>query len=278
MARNPLTLLREVKRRLSPPPPEPEPPEEPDEPRGPLHRLHSIDMDILGLSRGERILDVGCGTGRHVVEAARSKCFFVGVDFNRGELQTLRAIIYHQSIEGKMRGRGSPVQADGAVLPFRDAVFDRVMATEVFEHVPDEHMMMRELARVLRPGGTIAVSVPDMRSEVIVWGIALSHRQRPGEHVRIFRHQQMVDLLQENGLKVYTRRYRQSMESLFWILALTSKKGTIRRKTAVALRRFLDRHTNANSRRLNQVENIGNYIIPKSAVFYARKPARGGSR
>ena len=58
------------------------------------------------------------------------------------------------------RGGGRAVQGSGTALPFRDESFDAVLAFEILEHVEDDQHVIDEMARVLRPGGLVAVSVP----------------------------------------------------------------------------------------------------------------------
>jgi len=243
--------------------------------RDTLPRLNTVDLDLLGLRLGDRVLDVGCGTGRHVIEALRRDCYAVGVDCDRRELGRLQFYGYCLAAEGGMRGGGAAVLGDGARLPFRDGAFDRVICTEVLEHVPDDHLLVRELARLLRPGGTIAVSVPDLRAEAVVWGLARIQKRRPGEHLRIYRHRQLADLLRENGFSVYARRYRHSLESPYWFLSMGSNERSARRALSSGWREFVDGRASEGSRFMAWVEEAANHIVPKSAVFYARKPERG---
>ena len=69
------------------------------------------------------------------------------------------------------RARGTPSTATRSALPFADGAFDRVIAAEVLEHVPDDAAAMAELARVLRPGGTLAVTVPRWFPEQVCWAL-----------------------------------------------------------------------------------------------------------
>ena len=87
-------------------------------------------------------------------------------------------------VRGDGRGRPSrrrrrctgAVNGDALRLPFTDGAFDRVIAAEVLEHIPDDAGAMAELARVLRPGGTIAVTVPAWLPEKVCWA---AHRRVP---------------------------------------------------------------------------------------------------
>ena len=79
------------------------------------------------------------------------------------------------------------VQGDALALPFADGTFDRVIASEVLEHIPNDVGAMRELARVLKPGGAMAVTVPRCGPEAINWALSDEYHDTPGGHVRIYR-------------------------------------------------------------------------------------------
>ena len=83
--------------------------------------------------------------------------------------------------------RCGAVQGDALHLPFADGTFDRVIASEVLEHIPDDVAAMTELARVLRPGGTMAVTVPRCGPEFVNWALSDEYHDVPGGHVRIYR-------------------------------------------------------------------------------------------
>jgi SAM-dependent methyltransferase len=241
---------------------------------GATSRLDTIDFDLLRLRDGDRLLDVGCGTGRHVINACRRRCVVIGLDRDNWELQALKFLGFCLGMEGKLLARAGVAQGDALHLPFADACFDRLICTEVFEHVPDDGALLSEVARVLRPGGTIAVSVPDAYSERLVWRVAAARRVSPGEHVRIYRRGQMERLLRSHGFEVYARRFRHSLETPYWLLWLGAPDGGVRRRLSAAWRDFLDERSAEGSHLLTRIEGAGNRILPKSAVFYARKSAR----
>ncbi len=238
---------------------------------GAMSRLDTVDLDLLGLRAGDRLLDVGCGTGRHVVRACQKECLVVGVDRDVDELMALKFFAYCLACEGMLRARANAVVGDGTRLPLADESVDRIICTEVFEHVPDDRALLTELSRVLRPGGTIAVSVPDGRSEWLVWSVASLQRTPAGEHVRRYRRGEMARLLRENGFEVYAQRFRHSLETPYWLLRLGAGEGGARRSASAAWKGFLDARSAGGSRMLARLESAGNLFLPKSAVLYARK-------
>jgi demethylmenaquinone methyltransferase/2-methoxy-6-polyprenyl-1,4-benzoquinol methylase len=97
---------------------------------------------------GDRVLDVATGTGAVALELVRAKgCAVVGVDISAGMLA-----------EARRRTNGSVelVEAGAEALPFADAEFDALTFTYLLRYVDDPASTLRELARVVRPGGTVA--------------------------------------------------------------------------------------------------------------------------
>jgi ubiquinone/menaquinone biosynthesis C-methylase UbiE len=114
-------------------------------------------IDALVQRRPARVLDVGCGRGfyLHVLTQLDFVSEIRGVDVNEGYLQLAR------------RATADPrVRVERAViedLPFPDDYFDFVICSEVLEHLPNPQAGLGEIRRVLRPGGALAVSVPDRK-------------------------------------------------------------------------------------------------------------------
>jgi SAM-dependent methyltransferase len=105
------------------------------------------------LAPGRRVLDAGCGTGYGAAILARAGAeHVVGVDVAAAIVEAARA---HES------PRVTFVHADIARLPHPDSSFDLVTCFEVIEHVQDPSAVLGELARVLEPGGVLAISSPN---------------------------------------------------------------------------------------------------------------------
>src|SRR3546814_15333002 len=75
------------------------------------------------------------------------------------------------------------VNGDALQLPFADSTFDRIIASEVLEHVSDDQQSLHEVFRVLKPGGTLAATVPSWLPEKICWALSdeRSEERRVGQ-------------------------------------------------------------------------------------------------
>lgn len=111
-------------------------------------------IEHLGLRDGERVLDCGCGMGVYLMLMSRLRQLeLVGADGDAGRL----AWAEREGVAARL------ARADLHRLPFASGSFDKVLMSEVLEHLADDRLAMREVLRVLRPGGTLALSVPHAR-------------------------------------------------------------------------------------------------------------------
>jgi SAM-dependent methyltransferase len=237
-------------------------------PAGVLRRLEVVDLDLLGVRPGARALDVGCGVGRLMLRMARRGCRVTGVELMRPDLRSARRLLREvwQQVE--------LIEGDGGRLPFADESFDFVTCTETLEHVADYGLALRELARVLRPGGGLVVSVPDALPELIVRELSELYRSDPWGHRRIFSRGGIARAVEAAGPRVYARRLRNSLEAVYWTLLRLVDACPLLRGWAVAV---LDRwRERANSEPYSLLYHVldeaGNRVFPKSTVVYASKP------
>jgi ubiquinone/menaquinone biosynthesis C-methylase UbiE len=117
-------------------------------------------LRLLEPRAGERILDVGCGNGRDLRVYATRRVWATGMDFSMGMLRdTRQKLLALGHFDGV-----SLVQGDATRLPIAACVFDKVACSEVIEHVPDPLALVKELHRVLKPGGRVVITTPNRRS------------------------------------------------------------------------------------------------------------------
>jgi ubiquinone/menaquinone biosynthesis C-methylase UbiE len=116
----------------------------------------SAYLDLLALKSGERVLDVGCGTGVVTRDAARRVApdgRAVGLDASPEFLALARSLAHDAGLSGVTEFR----QGNALALPFGDGEFDAVLAVTVLVHVPEGHRAIPEMVRVVRSGGRVGI-------------------------------------------------------------------------------------------------------------------------
>jgi SAM-dependent methyltransferase len=126
--------------------------------------------------RGSPVLEVGCGLGTMAMNWARAGAHVTAVDLNPTAVAQTRRRLELHGLEGQV------AEGDGRSLPFPDASFDYVWSWGVLHHSPDLDSSLRELVRVLRPGGRLGVMLYNRRSLLYWYTIAylegVVHRER----------------------------------------------------------------------------------------------------
>ncbi|MGA3217467.1 MAG: class I SAM-dependent methyltransferase [Acidimicrobiales bacterium] len=230
----------------------------------------------LGLVPGQRLLDFGCGGGRHALEAMRLGAVATAVDSDPKEIEGasawMAAMLEEDKDTANSGGQGHAVVGDGRALPFPDAIFDKVIAAEVMEHVPDDAAVLAELARVLRGGGTMAVTVPRWFPEVVNWALSSEYHNVPGGHVRIYRRAQLRRRLRRAGLVPGRAHHAHALHSPYWWLRCLVGIGREDNRLVRAYHRLLVWDMTAKTPLTRWPEALLNPVLGKSLVIYARKP------
>ncbi|MDA8359970.1 MAG: class I SAM-dependent methyltransferase [Actinomycetota bacterium] len=240
----------------------------------------TADYDRLGVSAGDRLLDLGCGFGRHAFAAARRGAAVVALDAGADEVAGVRATFGAMVDAGELdpaSSRAGVVQGDALHLPFPDGAFDRVIASEVLEHIPDDTGAMAELARVLRPGGTMAVTVPRCGPEAVNWLLSDAYHDVPGGHVRIYRRATLQSRLSSVGLAPIGRHHAHGLHSPYWWLRCLVGTTNDSNPMVAAYHRLLVWDIVKGPRLTRWADRVLSPLIGKSVVVYVRKSqdARG---
>jgi SAM-dependent methyltransferase len=241
----------------------------------------TVDFDRIPIEIGTGLLDLGCGAGRHAFEAARRGARVVALDTDKGELQHVRDVAAAMDEAGEIPAGGSiqTVSGDATAMPFPDAAFDVVVAAEVMEHIPADQAAMREVARVLRPGGVAAVTVPAWMPERVCWLLSDDYHNVPGGHVRIFTRHELEAKLSQAGLLVGGHHRAHALHSPYWWLKCAVGVRDDQHRLAGLYHKLLVWDIMQKPTVTRVADRALNPLIGKSLVVYATKPhAAGPSR
>ena len=182
--------------------------------------LETINFDLMAFRAGDRVLDLGCGEGRHAISGFLSADIDVlGVDLSQRDLCTAQQRLHEFRRDAdNLTGSCHFVRASGLQLPFADNSFDKVICAEVLEHIPDYTAMLAEIKRVLKPGGIFAASVPRWFPEWICWRLSDEYHEVEGGHVRIFTAGELRRAIEAQRMRRYARHWAHSLHVPYWWL------------------------------------------------------------
>ena len=229
------------------------------------------------MTPGSRLLDIGCGSGRHTAAALMQPVgLAIGIDTSIKDLQSAEdRLDLHQKLDMISGDGWAFACADALKIPFQDEAFDIVICSEVLEHIPDHKGAVREALRVVRSGGILVVSVPRYWPEKICWRLSGDYATTDGGHIRIYRSKSLIDLLTADRIRVIGRHYAHSLHSPYWWLKCLVG---IEKEDAPAVRlyhRFLTWVMMKKPRAVCFLERLLNPLLGKSIVIYLRKNHRG---
>jgi SAM-dependent methyltransferase len=236
----------------------------------------TVDFGKFPIAPGEQVLDLGCGFGRHAFEAYRRGANVVAVDRSPEEVAQVMAMFRAMEAAGEAPTGlvARAVRADLLALPFPDASFDVVMASEVLEHIPGDELAMAEIARVVRPGGRVAVTVPRFWPERVCWALSRDYHDVAGGHVRIYRGDDLEARLRRAGLSPRGSHHAHALHSPYWWLNCALGRESLPSRT---YNRLLVWDIMKRPWVTRIAEQTLNPVLGKSLVVYADKPAAAGA-
>ena len=215
----------------------------------------------------DSVLDVGCGDGG-----------FISYCANRGAAVTFVDIDADKVSQNEERLRTSParslhgVVSDASPLPLPDDQFDKVISTEVMEHVDDPAAFLAELVRVGKPGALYLLSVPDPASETLQQQLAPQLYFEKPHHIRIFSREDFVNVVKQSGLVIEQETTYGFFWTMFWAFFWTCEQDLAEPWHPLLQQWGATWATMLGMRDGPRIKQALDQALPKSQVIIARKP------
>jgi len=239
----------------------------------------TVDYDRLRIGPGTNVIDVGCGAGRHSFEAYRRGANVIAFDRDAEGLADVDTILQAMGDAGEApeSAKAQVVVGDALALPYPDGSFDSVIASEILEHIPDDDGAISELIRVLKPGGTLAVTVPRWLPEKICWLLSDAYHANEGGHIRIYRADDLRSKLTRRGVRFTHSHHAHGLHSPFWWLKCAVGVDKPDHPAVKAYHKLLVWDMMSQPKLTRVAEAALNPVVGKSVALYFEKPVSDGT-
>lgn len=228
----------------------------------------TFDFNRININPEGTMLDLGCGEGRHIFGLMEKfpdlKC--IGLDPHIESLE--KAFEGLKFLESISNSKTNFLSGSAYSLPFSDDSFDLVVCSEVLEHLHDYKDAIKEINRVLKPGGQFLASVPAEFPEKICWLLSEAYQNQPGGHLRIFKKNKLIKEVAEHNFSFESSQRFHSIHSAYWWLRCLFWKSQESNIIIKVYKKILERHILKKPFFLDLIDKIFNPILGKSIAFY----------
>ena len=234
----------------------------------------TVDFEQFPVGAGDRVLDMGCGGGRHAFELYKRGAEVVAFDMSFEDLAEVKTMFAAIDLEGQAPAgaTASAVRGTAYSLPFEDDSFDRIIAAEIMEHLPEDELAMSELFRVLKPGGLIAVTVPRWLPEKVNWALSEDYHNVEGGHIRIYKGSELRAKLEKQGLVFQGQHHAHGLHAPYWWLKCAVGVRNDTHPLVRAYHQLLVWEMVKQPLALKVAERVLQPLVGKSFIVYLRKP------
>ena len=195
----------------------------------------------------------------------------VGVDLCLKDLQTAQSRFSEFCGDEQAEKAFGLANGDAMQLPFAGNTFDKIICSEVLEHIPDYQAVLKEIERVLKPGGLFCASVPRAWPEKICWALSDAYHEVEGGHLRIFKASELRKQIQGLGFRFYRRHWAHALHSPYWWLKCAFWKNQDSNPIIKQYHRFLVWDLMDRPLFTRTLEASLNPVLGKSVVMYFEK-------
>ena len=231
----------------------------------------TFNLTKYELNESGIMLDVGCGEGRHIFGIMQNypemKC--IGLDMDDDSL--LKAEEGYEFFESISNAGAEFLKGSAYSLPFQNNSLDLVVCSEVLEHLHHYNDAVKEIHRVLKPGGKFYASVPASWPEKICWALSKEYQNQPGGHLRIFNQKDLVTEIEGVGFNILSTEKFHSIHSAYWWLRCLFWKTQDSNFLVKIYKKMLERHILKKPFILDRVDKLLNPLMGKSFSMYFEK-------
>ena len=231
----------------------------------------TFNLTKYSLNQSGTMLDVGCGEGRHIFGIMQNypemKC--IGLDMDDDSL--IKAEEGYEFFESISNAGAEFLKGSAYSLPFQNNSLDLIICSEVLEHLHDYNDAVKEIHRVLKPGGKFYASVPASWPEKICWALSKDYQNQPGGHLRIFNQSKLVSEISEAGFKFLSSDRFHSIHAPYWWLRCFFWNTQDLNIIVKLYKKILERHILKKPLLLDFIDKILNPFMGKSFSMYFEK-------
>ena len=231
----------------------------------------TFNLTKYSLNESGTMLDVGCGEGRHIFGIMQNypemKC--IGLDMDDDSL--VKAEEGYEFFESISNAGAEFLKGSAYSLPFQNNSLDLIVCSEVLEHLHQYNDAVKEIHRVLKPGGKFYASVPASWPEKICWALSKDYQNQPGGHLRIFNQSKLVSEISEAGFKFLSSDRFHSIHAPYWWLRCFFWNTQDSNIIVKLYKKILERHILKKPFFLDCIDKIFNPFMGKSFSMYFEK-------